>query len=380
VRSSFRHGDTGPAVAEIRDRLIRLGLLASAGPDAGHPAFDSFDESMDAAVRHFQQQSGITSDGIVGPQTFRRLEEARWRLGDRLLSYQPAHPLAGDDVADLQRRLSDLGFDPDRVDGVFGTRTDRALRDFQRNYGLVPDGVAGPTTFKALTQLRRAVVGGRAHLLREDHRWERSRTGVADKVVVLDPGHGGALDPGGIVDDLAECDLTHDIASRVEGRLAALGVTVLLTRGRSSDVQDSLEQPARAEFANTTDADVVVSLHVDACQQRAASGVAGFYYGNDQHGASSPLGQHLASVLLDEVCARTDLTHLRAHPRTWDLLRLTRMTAVRIELGYLTNDHDRALLREPSFRDAVAEALAHGIVQFFAPVDVSVDAGMATRL
>lgn len=369
---TYRRGDRSAAVAEIRHRLARLGILddhAHSG-DAGVGAIldeEFFDDALDVAVRDFQQRSSLTADGIVGPQTFRRLEEARWRLGDRLLTFQPAHLLTGDDVAELQRRLSDLGFDPDRVDGVFGRRTDRALREFQRNVGLAPDGVAGPSTFKALAQLRRAVVGGRAHLLREDHRWERSRTGVADKVVVLDPGHGGHDDPGGSIDGLCEAEVTEDIASRIEGRLAALGVTVLMTRGRTSDVPGRLDQPARAEFANSTGADVVVSLHVDACPHGRASGASGFYYGTDGHGGDSPLGERLADLLLDEVCARTDLAHLRTHPRTWDLLRLTRMTAVRLEIGYLTNEHDRTLLAQATFRDAVADAIAQGIVRYFAP-------------
>ena len=96
---------------------------------------------MDAAVRAFQQQQGLNVDGIVGPETFRRLEEVRWRLGDRVLSYSAGHMLIGEDALALQRRLTDMGFDSGRVDGIFGPSTDHALRDFQRNVGLEPDGV-----------------------------------------------------------------------------------------------------------------------------------------------------------------------------------------------------------------------------------------------
>lgn len=102
----FRRSDTGPAVAEIRDRLTRLGLLTE--PDGG--AGDEFDETLDRAVRAFQQQRGLVVDGIVGPTTYRVLDEARWRLGDRLLTHVPGNLLAGDDVIALQQRLLDLGF------------------------------------------------------------------------------------------------------------------------------------------------------------------------------------------------------------------------------------------------------------------------------
>ena len=363
--STFQRGDTGPAVAEIRDRLVRLGLLP-------HGHSETFDDDMDAAVRHFQQESGITADGIVGPATFRRLEEARWQLGDRLLTFQPSHLLTGDDIAELQRRLIELGFDCGRVDGVFGKATDKALREFQRNVGLQADGVFGPATLKAIQQLKRAVVGGRPQRLREDHLMESTRTGVADKVVVLDPGHGGPQDPGCSCEGVVESEIVLDIASRVEGRLAALGVTVLMTRSNSSQLSDRLEQADRATFANETSADVVVSLHIDRNDNPNASGVAGFYYGNDALGTSSSMGHRLADVLVEEISARTDLPNLHSHGRTWDLLRMTRMAAVRLELGYLTSVHDRSLLMKSAFRDAIADAIADGLIRFFSPVSATV--------
>ncbi|MFM9135392.1 MAG: peptidoglycan-binding protein, partial [bacterium] len=106
ARSLLRRGDTGPAVADVRERLVRLGLLAPV-PDTGTDA--EFDDDVAQAVRAFQQSRGIPVDGVVGPQTFRHLEEARWSLGDRVLAYTPGHLIAGDDVLDLQRRLTRMG-------------------------------------------------------------------------------------------------------------------------------------------------------------------------------------------------------------------------------------------------------------------------------
>ena len=151
---AYRRGDAGPAVAEIRDRLGRLGLLTSP-PAAADPAAALFDDDVDESVRAFQQLRGLTVDGVVGVQTFRRLEEARWALGDRVLSYSAGHLVAGDDVLALQQRLSGLGFDLGRVDGVFGVRTDAALREFQRSVGVDADGTCGPDTFRAIARLGR---------------------------------------------------------------------------------------------------------------------------------------------------------------------------------------------------------------------------------
>jgi N-acetylmuramoyl-L-alanine amidase len=213
-------------------------------------------------VRAFQQLRGITVDGIVGPQTFRRLEEARWSLGDRVLSYSPGHLVAGDDVLTLQRRLSSLGFHLGRVDGVFGVLTDGALREFQRSVGVEADGTFGPETFRAMTRLARTMAGGgAASILREMQVLDTLCSGVADKVVVLDPGHGSS-DPGVVEGELSENVIAGDLATRIEGRLAAIGVQVLLTRSPESD--HAPEEAERAAFANETGADLVLSLHTDS--------------------------------------------------------------------------------------------------------------------
>jgi N-acetylmuramoyl-L-alanine amidase len=88
---------------------------------------------------------------VVDTTTWTRLLEAGWRLGDRLLFLVKPY-LRGDDVAELQVRLSQLGFDPGRVDGVFGPLLDRALSEFQRNCGIETNGTL---TQRTLIELRR---------------------------------------------------------------------------------------------------------------------------------------------------------------------------------------------------------------------------------
>jgi N-acetylmuramoyl-L-alanine amidase len=373
--AAIRRGDTGPAVAEIRDRLGRLGLLVGEVPGHEHrvdPSHDCFDDSVDRAVRSFQQERGLTVDGVVGPQTFRRLEEARWSLGDRVLSYSPGHLVTGDDVHALQQRLSGLGFDLGRVDGVFGVATDSALREFQRSVGVDPDGTCGPSTFRAMARLARTMSGGgTASTLRELHALETLCSGVADKVVVIDPGHGG-LDDGLAHGGLTEASVAGDLATRVEGRLAAIGVQVLLTRSPDSEAANAPDEAERASFANATAADLVLSLHVDSVASATPAGCATFYYGDSVAGTGSSLGERFAEMVQDEICARTDLTDCRTHAKTWDLLRMTRMPAVRIECGYLSSPRDAGRLQDPAFRDAVAEGIAAAVVRFFAPVPVEV--------
>lgn len=130
---------------DLHERLTSLGLvpLENLG--------DSYSEATQATVEAFQRSRGLEITGVVDDLTWARLLEAGWRLGDRLL-YLVKPYLRGDDVAELQVRLSQLGFDPGRVDGVFGPLLDRALSDFQRNCGLETNGTL---TQRTLNELRR---------------------------------------------------------------------------------------------------------------------------------------------------------------------------------------------------------------------------------
>lgn len=312
-----------------------------------------FDDDLDRAVRTFQQERGITVDGIVGPHTFRRLDEARWQLGDRVLSYVPGHLMTGDDVSELQRRLNQLGFAAGRPDGAFGPNTDVAVRDFQKGVGLSGDGTCGPDTFRAFERLVRAVSGGSATTLREHVALTELQTGVADKVVVLDPG------------DAVDSVLCHSIAVRVEGRLAALGTQVLLSRPAQPSV--SADDPSRAQFANDVGADLVLSLDVNQVSSPRPNGAVTFYFGDARAGTHSASGRVLADLVQDELHRRTDLLDCRTHPSSWDLLRMTKMPAVRVELGYLSNADDARRLGNPAFQDAVAEALAAAVTEFCEP-------------
>lgn len=59
---------------------------------------------------------------------------------------------SGDEVARLQKRLAAVGFDPGGADGIFGAKTDTALRAFQEKVGIAADGICGPQTLKMLAR------------------------------------------------------------------------------------------------------------------------------------------------------------------------------------------------------------------------------------
>ncbi len=378
----LRLGSRSAAVLELRHRLVQLAFLAAApaaelGVDGG-VSLDVFDDTVDRAVRSFQQQRGLRVDGVVDRETYRALDEARWRLGDRVLSYAVRHPYVGDDVAALQHRLLDMGFDCGRADGVFGASTESALREFQRNVGLPADGTCGPATLRALRQLARTVVGGKANELREYERLHHGGPTLAGKFVVIDPGH-GASDRGSTNGALDEAGVVDDIANRIEGRLAAAGAQAFRTRG-GEGVLDRSEQPPtdaeRAAFANAAEADLLISLHVDGDENPYCQGLSTYYYGTTKD--RSLVGARLAELLQSEILASTDLLDCRSHPKSWELLRSTRMPAVRVEMGYLTNACDATRLAQQEFRDTLAEAIVVAVQRLYAPTELPV--GQAIEL
>jgi len=352
----FRLGDRDAAVRPIRAMLQATGDL---GPSTG--AFsDVFDDQVAEAVRAFQQRRGLLVDGVLGRHTHIALTGAHWKLGDRMLSHIPGHLLQGDDVAELQERLLSLGFSPERVDGVFGSSTEQSVRRFQAGVGLSVDGTVGPETLRAFADLTRSVSGGSPHTLREQELVRTSGHRLLGRIVVLDPGHGGD-DHGTRAHGLNESEVTLDLARRIEGRLSAIGVTVLFTRSATSGPNDL----GRASMANQAEADIMLSLHCDSVDQPRASGVATFFWGLDRFGAWSAVGEHLANLIQREIVSRTGLADCRTHARGWELLQRTQMPTVRIEAGYLSHPQDAALLADPAFLDTLAEAVVIALQRMY---------------
>ncbi|MDI6099091.1 N-acetylmuramoyl-L-alanine amidase [Actinoplanes sp. NEAU-A12] len=366
---SIRRGDTGVAVSEIRSILVGLELLETAETDV-------FDEALETAVRAFQQNRGLGIDGMVGDETWGALDAARWRLGSRNLFHSVPDALVGEDVRALQERLLEMGYDTGRPDTVYGARTARAVAQFQREVGLAPDGSCGPQTMKALRRLGRKVVGGRPQWLREAEAFRQSGPNLVGKTIVIDPGHGGGDDTGVLVPDgplrWNEADLVFDLASRLEGRLSAAGMRVHLTRGPSPAAP--MSGAARAALANTLGADLLISLHLDGHSSPSAEGVATYHYGTG-NGLSSTVGERLANLVQREIVVRTGMHDCRTHAKGWDLLRLTRMPTVRVDLGYLTNPGDRERLIDPMFREQIVEAMLAAVQRMYFPVERDVPTG-----
>ena len=276
---------------------------------------ETFSEATQATVQAFQRSRGLAITGVVDQTTWSRLLEAGWRLGDRLLFLVKPY-LRGDDVAELQVRLSQLGFDPGRVDGVFGPLLDRALSEFQRNCGLETNGTL---TQRTLIELRRFSPLSDRTLVSE----ARDEAGFGQPprgpIVVWGPSPMSSA----LARHLPSCDF--------------------------DDVRTNWSVEKIAAYANAAGALGVVSLS----QQPEWNGVHLHYWSSYQ--SYSRRGEQLASAVASAV-ARDDVgLRLEVTGMALPILRETQMTTIHVEHGEMAAEE----------LERLAKAISHSVHHFF---------------
>ncbi len=348
---TIRRGQVGAEVSDVQRRLGDIGLAWNADPGV-------FDRATEDAVRTFQQQRGLRADGVVGPETWHELVGASYRLGDRML-YLTRPLVRGDDVRDLQRRLNRLGFDAGHDDGLYGPQTFDAVREFQLNAGLLVDGIAGPTTVDVLVRFHRQHQEASAAAVRERESLRQpTRLTVAGARLMIDPAR-GVDDPGRAgPDGTREHEVTWRIATAIEGRLAALGAHVVLSRGPTTTPTPE----DRAAHANDEDVEAILSIHLNGDRSPNARGAAATYFGTDAQ--ISDRGRWLSELCLGAVLDVTGTADCRTHPGTMTILRASRAPAVVLEPGFLTHPDEGRQLCDPQHQQRIASALTDALARF----------------
>lgn len=179
-------------------------------------------------------------------------------------------------------------------------------------------------------------------------------------IVCIDPGHGGP-DPGAVSPEgIQEKKITLTVAKRVAEYLKRAGVQAVLTRDTDKELvagnDDSAELRARAKVANDAKADYFLSIHCNAATSSEAEGFELFCY------PGSIVGAVLANRVAHSYGIASGLPCRRVEGANFQVLRDTAMPAALIELGFLTNKTDCALLKEPAFQDKTALGIAFGIL------------------
>lgn len=151
ARSGITAGDTGRAVATVQRHL------RSAGYDPKSTA-GTFDARTEGMVREFQRKSGLRDTGVVDTRTWSKLQQAQTE-STSATSPSQRRGERSDAVKRTEQMLKKLGFNPGRVDGLYDTKTQKALDAFRRSYRLSGRGQGvGPTTLQKLRAATKAAV------------------------------------------------------------------------------------------------------------------------------------------------------------------------------------------------------------------------------
>jgi N-acetylmuramoyl-L-alanine amidase len=180
----------------------------------------------------------------------------------------------------------------------------------------------------------------------------RAASAAAFSTVVIDPGHGG-FDRGGIPSNIIpEKGVALDVARRLRTYLADAGLRTVMTR--SSDSFVTLDR--RVEIANRQRRAIFISIHFNSAKRRGANGIETFY--------GSARAKRLASLIQRNAMKTTSGENRGIKKARFYVLRRSRIPAVLIECGFLTNPQDARRASRPAYRDQLARQIARAIIAY----------------
>ena len=170
------------------------------------------------------------------------------------------------------------------------------------------------------------------------------------KRICIDAGHGGK-DPGACAGGAREKDIALSVALKIGALLTCYKVVYT----REEDVYVGLAE--RALIANQAKADLFVSVHCNSAPSASANGMEVYV-----HTSRSAASTRAANTIYDRLLPASGFRGRGVKANDYAVLRETVMPAVLVELGFVSNEGDRAKLISESWQDRAAEAIASGII------------------
>lgn len=191
-------------------------------------------------------------------------------------------------------------------------------------------------------------------------------TPLSGKVIVLDPGHGGK--DGGAVsrDGLVEKEVTLAIALRLRDYLQEAGALVIMTRETDRDLADvgarkrkAQDLYRRAQLVKDHDADLFLSVHLNAVPSSRWSGAQTFYYPTLED--SKLLAHHIQAELVRNL---ENTTRKERHSGEIYILKTSPVPSALVEVGFLSNPEEAARLAQEPYQDLVAASIYQGVISY----------------
>lgn len=183
--------------------------------------------------------------------------------------------------------------------------------------------------------------------------------------IVIDAGHGG-MDGGAVGKITNERDINLQYAETLKDMCENLGIRVVMTRTDENGLYSPLasnkkrsDMEKRKEIIDSSGADLIVSVHMNAFSSRSSRGAQVFYgLGNEQ-------GKLLAASVQQSL--HRSISYAKALPKEGDfyILNCTFLPGVLVEFGFLSNLDEEKLLVSESYRNAMCSSVAYGILSFY---------------
>ncbi|RCX13275.1 N-acetylmuramoyl-L-alanine amidase [Anaerobacterium chartisolvens] len=172
--------------------------------------------------------------------------------------------------------------------------------------------------------------------------------------IMIDAGHGGS-DPGAVgPTGLKEKEVTLKLALKAAEMISGQGITVALTR--TTDVFIGLSD--RSAIANSSNAKYFLSIHINSAGTPKANGTETYAL------AAGGQGERLARSVQQSLVQSIGLTDRGVKFANYSVLRETKMPAALVELCFINNPDEEALLRNEAFLDKAALGIAKGVAAF----------------
>lgn len=190
------------------------------------------------------------------------------------------------------------------------------------------------------------------------------KPGLKDKVIALDPGHGGS-DPGSIgAAGSLEKDITFAVCQELAKMLEAAGAKVVLTRTKDVDVARANasakeELQARVNVAERAKADIFVSVHMDAFVSRDAGGTSAYIYPKTNGDA------RLGSFIKDGVVNQLSTQDRGTRSCNFYVVKFSSMPATLVEVAFISNPAEEKLLKSAAGVKKAARGIYQGIDRYF---------------
>ncbi|MBD2292854.1 N-acetylmuramoyl-L-alanine amidase [Anabaena sphaerica FACHB-251] len=172
-------------------------------------------------------------------------------------------------------------------------------------------------------------------------------------IVVIDPGHGGKDSGAPGLGGLLEKDVILPIGRRVAAILEQNGVQAVMTR----DADFFVELQGRVDIANRVNANLFVSIHANAVDNRPDVNGLEVYYYDSGYG----LAEAVRKAMLQDIGTLKDRGTRKAR---FYVLRKNSMPAILVETGYMTGREDNPRLGSPEYQNRMADAIARGILNY----------------